>query len=262
MAITLTLTNYPNLGYITCASTNDLADYDHDDVAKIVLKRKFDGDNGGWITVYTKTVSADTNFTFSFNDKYCRCGKTYKYELDYYDSEGDFVVSTEETVLSTFDCIVLCDKEYIYTTPLNTGAINVNRIKPYIKYTPLNAYKPSYYCNTTIEYEEGNFQGTFLQTANDDGVTFTIANSWSYRDLVKGWLVNGKAKILKNLYGEAWIIAVKTDTIKDTSMVSNGEYEGARIISFEWFEIGTYTSEQDLYDLNLSNVTSAYFSGV
>lgn len=261
MAVHLNLTNNRFKGYVEFSSTNSLEEFNSSNVSRILIKRKINGQYGGWMTVFTKNVSIDADFIFTQKDYFARSGHEYLYEMEYY-SGNTLLKSVSNTVKSEFDCIVICDNDDCYFTPLNVGSINVSRIKPYTMNKPYNAEKPSYYCNTRINYEEGSCTGIFLDVeGTEDKFNFVTRNNYVYRSRFKNWLTNGKAKLLKNVYGEMWIIAIKTDTIVDAS-ITEYQVEGARTISYDWFELGDANSESDLYELGLSNVEPAYWSGV
>lgn len=263
MAIYLNLTNNRYKGYIEFSSTNTFDEFDSSNVKSVLVKRKINGIPGGWITIFTKSIAIDTDLVFNEKDIYARSGETYLYEMEYYDENNNLLTTISNTVESVCDCIVICDSEDCYFTPLNTGSIDVNRIKPYTMNTPYNATKPSYYCNSTINYEEGSCTGVFLDIeGTDNDFNFVTKNNYKYRNSFKNWLTNGKAKLLKNIYGEVWVIAIKTDTISDKGMMSNGQVEGARTISFDWFEVGDANSEEEMYELGLSDIESSYWSGV
>jgi len=263
MAIHLNLVNNRYKGYIEFSSTNTFDEFNSSNVSNVLVKRKINGTNGGWMTIFTKSIAIDIDLIFTEKDIYARSGETYLYEMEYYDADNNLVNTVSNTVECISDCIVICDSEYYYFTPLDIGSIDIGRIKPYTMNTPYNAEKPSYYCNTKINYEEGSCTGIFLDTEGTDyDFDFITKNNYKYRNAFKNWLTNGKAKFLKNVYGEVWIIAIKTDTIKDEGLLKNSQAEGARKISYEWFEIGNANSESDMYDLGLSNIESSYWSGV
>jgi len=263
MAIHLNLLNNRFKGYIEFSSTNTFDEFNSSNVKSVLVKRKINGIPGGWMTIFTKSIAIDADLVFTAKDTYARSGETYLYEMEYYDADNNLINTVSNTVESISDCIVICDSEDYYFTPLNIGSIDTNRIKPYAMNAPYNATKPSYYCNSTINYEEGSCIGIFLDIEGTDyDFDFVTKNNYKYRNDFKNWLTNGKAKFLKNVYGEVWIIAVKTDSISDKGMMSNSQAEGARTISFDWFETGEADSEKDMYDLGLSNIESSYWSGV
>ena len=59
-----------------------------------------------------------------------------------------------------------------------------------------------------------------------------------------------------------WLVGLKTDSITDVSLFDNAEIEGARQLEFGWLEVGDVDSEADMYENNLINVPSGYWSGV
>lgn len=259
MAIYLNLKNNRCKGFVEFTSTNTFDEFNSSNVKTVLLKRKIDGKNGGWFTIYTKPISIDADLLIKGKDIYVGAGHTYLYELEYYDTDNNLLTTISNTVECKFDCVVLCDKENYYYTELETGSADTNTIKPFALNSPLNSRKPSFFYNSIINYEEGNCEGIWLDT---DGSELLFKNNYLYRRQFKNWLTNGKAKVLKNFLGETWLIGVKTDTISDKSFISNKQVEGARKISFDWAECGEINSESDMYDLGLIDIESTYWSGV
>lgn len=284
MAILLDCVNHQHYGYITVSTsavvpepeppvgeTPTLLGADpepdpepeptYEDVTRILIKRRMVGGTK-YQSVFTQEVSSLEDLNVTFNDFGCRNNYEYFYVVQYFDEYDQALYSQTYTVKSYFDCMVLADGDKVYYTPMNFAAINPTRIKPYVMNTPLYSTKPSYYCNTMTNYEEATCQGTFLKATGDENhIQFDTTHNWEYRKEIKDWLTIGNAKLLKNVTGEMWIIAIKTDSISDTSLFSQAEVEGARLLEFGWFEVGEADSESDLYDNNLINVPSEYWSG-
>lgn len=259
MAITLSCLNHPHYGYITIASSGDSS---YTTVKRLVLKRKI-LDEFLFTSVYTKEISTTADLTFEYTDPYCRNGYTYQYKVEYRNSNDTIVDTQTFNVDSKFDVLVICDSDETWYTPLNVSAINFSTIKPYTINTPIFSAKPSYYCYTAINYEEGTCTGIFLNmTGPEDQIVFDTSHNWKYRKTFKNWLTLGNAKIIKSVSGEMWLVGIKTDNISDTSLFSDAEIEGARQLEFGWIEIGDVESEADLYENGFIDVPSDYWSGV
>lgn len=259
MAITLTGTNYPHHGYIHMHSDGDSS---YTGVVRLVLKRTIQGEFS-FISVYTKAVELASDLDFSFDDYYCRNNYTYQYKVVYLNSEGGIVAEQSCTVQSSFDVLVVCDKDALWCSPLNVAPINFNTIKPYAINQPIYSKKPSYYNVTMINYDEGTCTGIFLEMVGpENNITFETAHNWKYRRTFKEFLTEGNAKILKSVSGEMWLVGIKTDGISDSSLFTQAEIDGARQLEFGWIEIGDVESEQDLYENGFINVPPEFFSGV
>ena len=259
MAITLTGVNHPHYGYISLTSTGDPS---YTSVTRLVLKRKILSESK-FTSVYTRTVSSVSRLNFSFNDYYCRNGYEYQYKLTYLNEQDNIVDEKVFNIVSSFDVLVVCDKDEIWYTPLNVSAINPTTIKPFAINSPILSRKPSYYSVTAINYEEGTCKGVFLRmTGPENDITFETEHNWKYRKDFKNWLTLGNAKVIKSVSGEMWLVGLKTDSITDVSLFDNAEIEGARQLEFGWLEVGDVDSEADMYENNLINVPSGYWSGV
>ena len=71
---------------------------------------------------------------------------------------------------------------------------------------------------------------------------------------IKDFLSNGKAKILKNVDGQSWLVYVTTPP---TDSAGN-DYKD-RTLAFTCTEIGSLDSEQDLYDNGLSDIPEEWW---
>lgn len=272
MAILLDCINHMHYGYITVetsavvsenAGTEGYEDEPtYDNVKKVLIKRKITT-SSRYQSIYYSEVSSLDDLNITINDFGCRNNYDYLYIVQYFSESGAQLYTQNFTVKSYFDCMVLADKDRIYYTPLNFAAINTTRVKPYVINTPLFSLKPSYYSNTMTNYEEGTCQGTFLRESGDEShIQFETNHNWEYRKEIKDWLTEGNAKLLKNVTGEIWLVGIKSDSINDTSLFSQAEVEGARLLEFGWIELGDADSESDLYDNNLIDVPSDYWSGM
>ena len=214
-------------------------------------------------SVYMKEIETTDDLAFIFNDFFCRNNYEYQYKLEYRNENGGLIDSVTYNIVSRFDVLVICDADEIWYTPLNVSAINFNTVRPYTVNTPIFATKPSYYSYTATNYEEGSCTGIFLKmTGEESNIQFETEHNWKYRKQFKNWLTLGNAKIIKSVSGEAWIVGIKSDAISDTSLFSDAEIDGARLIEFGWIEIGDIESEADLYENDFINVPSDDWSGV
>ena len=148
---------------------------------------------------------------------------------------------------------------------LNVSAINPTTIAPYAMNTPIYARKPSLYKFSSLNYEEGNCTGIFLDmvdlSGNETNIQFVTDHNWQYRKSFKNWLTLGNAKFIKSVSGEMWLVGIKSDSVTDNSLFSNAEIEGARQIEFGWVEVGEADNEEDLYENGLINVPMEFWSG-
>ena len=247
----LSCNNIQHLGVVEVMTTISSTDEYSSDIKQILIKRKIASEFLP-ITIYQKNVADVSDLTVEIEDALCRNNTEYEYKVEYRD-ENDVIINSETcNIVSFFNCLVLFDEDKVYTCPLNCSAINFNTIKPFVVNAPILSKKPSYYCNTMINYDEGTCQGTFVDI-DDTGrnIEFIYKDNWKYRKKFKDWLTVGNAKVIKSVSGEMWLVGIKTDTISDSSIFSDAEIDGARLVEFGWVEIGDVDSEQDLYDNNL-----------
>lgn len=244
----LSCNNIQHLGVVKVSTAISGTETDITQVTKVIIKRKI-ASEFLFLTVYQKNIADVSELSIEMNDALCRNNTEYEYRVEYKNDTDVTVDYATQRVVSKFNCLVLLDKDKVYTCPLNCSAIGFNTIKPYVVNAPLHSVKPSYYCNTIINYDEGTCKGTFVDI-DDTGnnIEFVYENNWKYRKNFKNWLMEGNAKVIKSVSGEMWLVGIKTDTISDSSLFSDAEIDGARLIEFGWVEIGDVDSENDLYD--------------
>ena len=70
------------------------------------------------------------------------------------------------------------------------------------------------------------------------------------------FLTDGRPKILKVSDGRMWLINVDGGSVSD----NEGDHWLHRMTSFNWFESGDCLNECDLYDADLIDIDSEYWS--
>lgn len=247
----LSCKNIQHVGVIQINTTTSSASEYTSDITKIIIKRKIASESR-YITIYQHDVANISDLTVELNDALCRNNTEYLYKVEYRNDSDVIVEYTSTTINSYFNCLVILDESKVYSCPMNCSAITFTSIKPYIMNVTLHNAKPSYYCNSAINYSEGTCQGTFVDMVEiNNKIDFIYKDNWRYRANFKNWLMSGTAKLIKSVSGEMWLVGIKTDSISDSSLFSDAEIDGARLIEFGWVEIGDADSTDDLMEYNL-----------
>ena len=227
-------------------------DFALDNTSDILIKRREKG-TFDWKTVYQKPIEKIEDFNILFMDKYCKNNITYEYAcigaLNGVESNHNIV-----EVESKFNGMFIMDKDTIYGTELDLGSCDTTRNHYLMKQEyPAQKY-PGAYSYSESNYDSGEASGYFVRF-DSENCEFLFDNNTEYMKGIIDFLTNHKPKILKLEDGRIWLISVDgmpTDT--------EDGHRLHRIISFAWFESGNYNSEEDLYNADLIDVESQYWS--
>lgn len=244
-------TNWDNNTILHAKFNNNLMagnlDYSTETISLVRIKRREKGENATWVTIKEIPITKTEDFSFTYVDRYARSRTEYEYavvpvmnniELDY----------TIGTVYSSFDGIVVCDKEESYQAVADVSVPTASRRNPSSIAEPLDSKYPYVFFNGNTNYDTGSAQGLFVEI-DWDKHQFKTANGARYREKVKAFLTNGKPKILKCLDGRIWMIDVTSDP---TESVQNHPDQVS--ISFNFTEIGDVASTRDMYFNNFTDV--------
>lgn len=225
-------------------------------VSHILIKRR-DDVNNRWITIAVKEIKTLEDFTSGIvaNDYFNASNTQYEYALlsTLYGTESEYYTTFVD---STFDSIFFAEKNNIVGSPASDGFCDTARVFPSsTNVTILNRY-PTYIRNTKANYDKGSFKGTFLYL-DEETCEFEMEDGErvKFQRKVIDFLSDGMPKLLKHFDGRIWLIQITSD-ISDTA---DSTYNN-RDISFEWVEIGNYSSEEHLYKSNLSDVTEEWWN--
>lgn len=225
-------------------------------VSHILIKRR-DDVNNRWITIAVKEIKTLEDFTSGIvaNDYFNASNTQYEYALlsTLYGTESEYYTTFVD---STFDSIFFAEKNNIVGSPATDGFCDTSRVVPSsTAVTILNRY-PTYIRNTKANYDKGSFKGKFMYL-DEETCEFEMEDGEriKFQRRVIDFLSDGMPKLLKHFDGRIWLIQITSD-ISDTA---DSTYNN-RDISFEWVEIGNYSSEEHLYKSNLSDVTEEWWN--
>jgi len=213
-----------------------------DQISAIKIKRRVQG-TFNWLTLKTIPVNDVEDLTFVFNDFLNAYGVTYEYALVpvLNDIEGNYIINS---VFSQFNGVFIGDAEqtfkFLYDVEYGTNARN----QQVGTFQPLGKQYPIIVANGLLSYESGSVSATIL---NDDyentGVIDPVAIVQK-KTIIKNYLTNKKAKLLKDFNGNVWLCMV-TDNVQVA--YRTGSAMGIPQIQFNWVQIGDANSQSDLY---------------
>lgn len=205
-----------------------------------VKRRKTDEYN--WITL-AYFDSAESSLSFVLNDNIAQSGIEYEYALvPVFDSEeGEYLT---ETVTTKFEGVFICDMDTIYRFYTEVSYGTETRVQ---KVGTIEAYGRQYpiiVSNGAINYNTGSVSGYVMPPDYDDDYNWDRLAMVETRKELKDFLVNKKAKILKDWNGNIWLMMITSNP--STSYVSDFGM-GIGKVSVSWTEIGDSNTQEDLY---------------
>ena len=226
-----------------------------DTITHMVIKRRVVG-SYKWMTLAVQEVNSIDDLNMNGTDITSE-SLEYEYAIVpmFYGNEGPYSIATVDV---TNEDLVVIDSTGIYHTPLTDGYCDTTDVHPNSVLELLHNRYPTIVRNTMANYETINVTGQFIPY-KDDCIDFTSYDDDRRRVLyqreVKEFLTNGRAKILKNVDGQCWLVYVTTpptDSADNIYMV--------RKLTFGCTETGSLKSEEDLYYAGLLDVPPEWWS--
>lgn len=226
-------------------------------VSDIAIKRRKVGEFK-WITLETKKVNSVDDFSIIGIDKTATPNYEYEYAIVpvLNGMEGNYSTALPLNVKS--DCLVILDKDEIWSTVVTDGFCDEVSNVPNSTITTMNDRYPTIISNTSANYKTITVNCEFLPTneTNDgcssivDNIASEVVKITNNNEAFMEFLNNRKAKLLKNIDGRMWLVYITTPPTNS----ADGTYL-MRKITFGCTEIGNINSEEDLYYAGL--ITSA-----
>lgn len=213
-------------------------------ISALKVKRREKGELN-WLTLKTINIDGDVSkMNFTIIDKLNAYDIEYEYALVPVMSgvEGNYII---QSILSKFNGVFVLDNQqtfkFFYDAQYGTNARN----QSVSSFTPLGKKYPVIVSNGILSYDNGTLSATIL---NDDFETTGILNPVAIvkkKELLKDFLTNKKAKILKDWNGNLWLIFVSS-----SPKITYKAGAGMKIpsIQFDWIEIGDSNNQIDLYN--------------
>ena len=214
-----------------------------EEISAIKIKRRVQG-TFDWITLNTVPINTVEDLTFAFNDLLNADYTTYDYALVpiMEDVEGEYIINS---ILSQFNGVFIGDYSTIYKFFYDVQYGTNARNQQIGTFQPLGNQYPIVIANGALSYESGTVSATIL---NDDFEDTGLVNGPAIvekKTIIKDFLTNKKAKILKDWNSNIWLCIVV-----DSPQVTYKSGSGMAIpqIQFNWIQIGDATNQADLYN--------------
>lgn len=166
-------------------------------ISAIKIKRRVQG-TFDWLTLATIPINSVNDLNFTFNDLLNKNGVQYEYAFVpiIENVEGNYII---DTVFSQFNGVFIGDAQNIYKFLYEVAYGSNSRNQQVGIFEVLGQQYPVFVANGSLSYESGSVTATIL---NDDFETTGVINRTAItqqKDIIKDFLTNKKAKILKDL---------------------------------------------------------------
>lgn len=229
-------------------------------ISDIAIKRRKVG-SFKWITLETKKVDSFDDFSIVGLDKTAAPNYEYEYAVVpiLNGIEGNYSTATPLKVKS--DCLVVLDKDEMWTTIITDGFCDEVSNVPSSTVTTMNDRYPTIISNTSANYKTITVNCQFLPTDGEECPTIVedlkseVARITDDNEAFMEFLNNRKVKLLKNIDGRMWLVYITTPPTN-----SADETYLMRKITFGCTEVGSINSEEDLYYAGLITATEEWWS--
>lgn len=217
-------------------------------INSIKIKRRVKG-TFNWLTLVEIPINTIDDLTFAFNDRLNAYGVEYDYAFVpvLNDIEGNYIINS---ILSKFNGVFIGDAESAYKLMYDVNYGTNNRNQQVGTFEPLGRQFPVFVANGLLSYESGNVIATILNDDFEDSGEINRTAIIQKKDILKDYLTNHKAKILRDWNGNIWLcIIVNNPQIT----YRNGSGMGIPQVAFDWIEVGKADNQQDLYNNGILN---------
>lgn len=205
-----------------------------------IQRREIESDE--WLTLYKiyKNENNEIVSDFTMYDTINQNNTQYFYRVVPVDTSGNYGIAIEQKILSRFNNAYICDEKQVYTitNEYNLGSVARNQMSAV--YTPLNSKYPFVAYNALTNYDSGSVTTILLSDTSKQSSRLDRKAQMQIVKDFNDWLVNGKAKILKDFNGNIKLIAV-TEAVTNTYDKNLGN--GLASITFNFTEIGEFTQK-------------------
>lgn len=230
-------------------------DWNLETVSHLILKVR-EQNSFAWKTILTKEVKTIGDFVINYPDYFAASGQPCEYAIVpvLYGTEGNYATSK---ITLSLDKMFLIEGNAVWSTDITDGFCDTTRNIPSATVELLNSKYPIYVRNTTANYDTGSCTGSFVPLV-DCELLYEKEHDYrrtKYQREFMDFISDGIPKILKMPDGRVWIVQITPNPSDTANTIYNN-----RNVSFSWVEVGDVNSEEDLYYLGLSEVTSEWWN--
>lgn len=217
-------------------------------ISAVKIKRRPVG-TFDWITLNLIPVNNVQDLNFVFNDFLNAYGVNYEYALVpiINDVEGDYITNE---IFSQFNGVFIGDNEQIFKFLYDVNYGTNARNQQAGVFTPLGQQYPIIVANGLLSYESGTVSAMILNDDYEDTGVIDPQAIVQKKTILKNFLTNKKAKLLKDWNSNVWLCMV---TNSPQVTYAQGSSMAIPKVSFDWTQIGDATSQAALYNNGLVN---------
>lgn len=212
------------------------------EISEVRIKRRITG-TFNWITLFSIPPDKMDELSFIYNDRLNASGVTYDYAFVpvFGDVEGPYIINS---IYSEFNGVFIGDRDTIYKFLYDVSYSSNARNQQTGRFEPLGKKYPVIISNGLLSFNSGSVEGLIV---NDEFAKDGKVDRYKTRakkEIIKEYLTNHKAKILKDWNGNIWLVMI-TDNVGVE--YQQGSSMSLPKVSFNWTEIGDSNSQADLY---------------
>ena len=220
-------------------------------ITSIKIKRRVKG-TFDWIVLTQIPINSIEDLTFVFTDRLNANEIEYEYAFVpmLNDIEGNYITNS---ILSKFNGVFIGDSDSIYKLYYDVSYGTNKRNQSIGTFEPLGKQFPVIVANGLLSYETGTVSATILNEGYDKNGILDRKATVQTKDVLKDFLTNRRAKILKDWNGNIWLCIV---TSSPQVTYKTGSGMGIPQVVFDWTEIGKSDNQDDLYANGLVDVST------
>lgn len=219
-------------------------------ISFIRIKRRIKG-TFDWMTLYEVPVNDVSDLQFIKTDNLNQHGVTYEYAFVPIVGGQEMNYITNE-IYSEFNGIFICDTNTIFKYYIEAQYGTFTRNNKATVFEPLGRKYPVIVSNALINYTTGSLSGTIITDDSLYAQAIDRITEKENRDRLLDFLVNKKAKIIKDWNSQIWLVVVTgSPSIKYANNIGGAIAD----VSFNFTEVGDANSSKDLYESGLIDLT-------
>ena len=156
--------------------------------------------------------------------------------------EGNYITNS---ILSKFNGVFIGDRDSIYKLYYDVSYGTNKRNQSIGTFEPLGKQFPVIVANGLLSYETGTVSATILNEGYDKNGILDRKATVQTKDVLKDFLTNRKAKILKDWNGNIWLCIV-TGSPQVTYKTGSGM--ALANVGFNYVTLGDSNNQTDLYN--------------
>lgn len=221
-----------------------------EDYLKTIDEIKIERRNVGeteWMLLFDKRINSPSDLSFSFRDNLTANGTEYEYRLIPMKNNQPLNTIIKRAT-ARFNSIFLCDSDIILNFFTKT-TLDIETMQEIESYQPINNRYPIFISNAETDYKQGSLvNDVLLPITYLDSHQIDRNGIVKYANMVDSFIKNKKAKILKDMNGNMFLIMIKGNP----KLTYDGNYgNGIVRLSFDWIECGDVNNQIDLYNNKL-----------